>query len=143
MRPQENAEERKETDMTLGERIQTCRKRAGLSQEALAEQLGVSRQAVSKWELDSAQPDLDKVVALARLFGITTDALLLGEEAAPAPEPAPGTAPPPPPAMEKAPPRWYLLGAIPMAVGVYFLGRGLLSLFMLLRILELSRQMLG
>ncbi len=129
--------------MTLGERIQTYRKRAGLSQEALAEQLGVSRQAVSKWELDSAQPDLDKVVALARLFGITTDALLLGEEAAPAPKAPPGTAPPPTPAVEKAPPRWYLLGVLPLAVGVYFLGRGLLSLFTLLHFLEISQQMLG
>ena len=140
---QNNSEERKETDMTLGERIQACRKRAGLSQEALAEQLQVSRQAVSKWELDSAQPDLDKVVAMCRIFGITTDALLLGTEAAPVPEPAPGTAPPPPPAAEKAPPRWYLLGIIPLAVGVFFLGRGLIALFVLLQFLEFSRQMLG
>lgn len=74
--------------MTLGERIQTHRKRAGLSQEALAEQLGVSRQAVSKWEVDAAQPELDKIVVLARVFGITTDELLLGE--APDPQPAEG-----------------------------------------------------
>ena len=63
--------------MTLGERILNYRKRAGLSQERLAELLGVSRQAVSKWEGDAAQPELDKIVALARLFGITTDQLLL------------------------------------------------------------------
>ena len=74
----ERPEERKANHMTLGERIQSYRKRAGLSQEALAEQLGVSRQAVSKWEVDAAQPELDKVVALAKLFGITTDQLLLG-----------------------------------------------------------------
>ena len=129
--------------MTLGERIQTYRKRAGLSQEALAEQLGVSRQAVIKCALDRSQPDPDKVVALARLFGITTDALLLGEEAALAPKAPPGTAPPPTPAVEKAPPRWYLLGVLPLAVGVYFLGRGLLSLFTLLHFLEISQQMLG
>ena len=127
--------------MTLGERIQTYRKRAGLSQEALAEQLGVSRQAVSKWELDSAQPELDKAVAMCRLFGVTADALLLGEEAAS--EPGPEAPSPPPPATEKAPPRWYLLGILPLAVGVYFLGRGLISLFTLLQFLELSRQMLG
>lgn len=54
--------------MTLGERIQSYRKKNGLSQEQLAEALGVSRQAVSKWELNDAQPDLDKVLALAGCF---------------------------------------------------------------------------
>lgn len=71
--------------MTLGERILNYRKRAGLSQERLAELLGVSRQAVSKWEGDAAQPELDKIVALARLFGITTDQPLLGERPNPGP----------------------------------------------------------
>ena len=46
------------------------------SQEALAERVGVSRQAVSKWETDAAAPELDKLVALARAFGVTTDQLL-------------------------------------------------------------------
>lgn len=65
--------------MTIGMRIQENRKRCGFSQEQLAERLGVSRQAVSKWELDSAVPDTDKVVALAGIFKISTDALLVAE----------------------------------------------------------------
>ena len=83
--------------MTLGESITYYRKRAGLSQEALAEKVGVSRQAVSKWELDDATPEVTKLVALAAAFGITTDQLLSGElppeeppkEAPSAPEPQP------------------------------------------------------
>ena len=59
--------------MKLNEKIYDCRKKAGLSQDALAEQIGVSRQAVSKWEIGSAQPDLDNIVALAKVFGVTTD----------------------------------------------------------------------
>ena len=65
--------------MTLGERIQKYRRLAGLSQEQLAEQMAVSRQAVSKWELGDTIPDADRIVQLAQLFGITTDTLLLGE----------------------------------------------------------------
>jgi len=65
--------------MTLGESITYYRKRAGLSQEALAEKVGVSRQAVSKWELDDATPEVSKLMALAGAFGITTDQLLSGE----------------------------------------------------------------
>lgn len=64
--------------MTLGQRIQMCRKRRGLSQEQLGEQVGVSRQAVSKWEQDTAQPSIEKIVALSVLFEITTDELLKG-----------------------------------------------------------------
>lgn len=67
--------------MTLGERIQALRKEQGLSQEELAEAVGVSRQSVSKWENDAALPDTDKVVQLSRLFGVSTDALLTGEPA--------------------------------------------------------------
>lgn len=65
--------------MTLGERIRWHRGRRGLSQENLAEQVGVSRQAVSKWETDAAVPELDKPVALARAFGVTTNQLLTEE----------------------------------------------------------------
>ncbi len=65
--------------MKLNEKIYDCRKKAGLSQDALAERLGVSRQAVSKWEIGSAQPDLDNIVALAKVFGVTTDWLLTDE----------------------------------------------------------------
>lgn len=79
--------------MTMGQRIAQRRRQLGLSQEALADAVGVSRQAVSKWELDEAQPDAAKIVLLAQVLGITTDELLLGEaedgvvEEKPAPRP--------------------------------------------------------
>jgi len=57
--------------MTLGQRISHHRKRLGLSQEALGERLGVSRQAVSKWETDAATPDMENLLALARIFQIS------------------------------------------------------------------------
>ena len=56
-------------EMTVGERIQQLRKAAGLSQEQLAEQLDVSRQSVSKWELNDAAPEISKIIALSELFG--------------------------------------------------------------------------
>lgn len=62
--------------MTVGEKILRLRKARGWSQEELADQVGVSRQAVSRWESDSAKPDADKVVALCDLFGISADYLL-------------------------------------------------------------------
>ena len=71
-------------EMTVGERIQQLRKAAGLSQEQLAEQLDVSRQSVSKWELNDAAPEISKIIALSELFGISTDELLKGAESIPA-----------------------------------------------------------
>ena len=62
--------------MNLSEKILYCRKKAGLSQEALAEKLGVSRQAISKWETGESVPELSKLVLLARAFDVTTDWLL-------------------------------------------------------------------
>lgn len=67
--------------MTLGQRIQELRKGQGLSQEGLGEKLGVSRQAVSRWEMDGAVPEVDKLVALSRVFGVTLNDLLQVEEA--------------------------------------------------------------
>ena len=76
--------------MTLSEKIVYCRRRSGLTQEALAEKLGVSRQAVSKWETGDAVPELGKLPLLAGAFGATADWLLSGEEPAePAGAPAP------------------------------------------------------
>ena len=72
--------------MTLHEKILFCRKDAGLSQEALAERLGVSRQAISKWETGDATPELSKLVLLAKEFGVTTDWLLSEEETYEEPE---------------------------------------------------------
>ena len=70
--------------MTLGERIAYHRNRLGLSQGELAGQMNVSRQAVSKWETDGSLPDLDRLIALSGLFGITLDELVKGEEQEPA-----------------------------------------------------------
>lgn len=66
--------------MTLGERIAALRKEKGLSQEGLGEHIGVSRQAVSKWEADKAVPDVDNCVAMSKAFGIPLARLLELEE---------------------------------------------------------------
>ena len=66
--------------MTLGQRIQELRKQQGLSQESLGEKLGVSRQAVSKWEGDNGIPELDTLIAMSRLFDVTVGQLLGVEE---------------------------------------------------------------
>ena len=73
--------------MTLGQRIQELRKGLRLSQEELGERMGVSRQAISKWEGDQAIPELDKLIALSKLFGLTVGQLLGVEQPAPAPAP--------------------------------------------------------
>lgn len=62
--------------MTFGEKLQNLRQKAGMSQDTLAEKLNVSRQAVSRWERNETMPETEKVVALADLFGVTTDYLL-------------------------------------------------------------------
>lgn len=69
--------------MTFGEKLLALRQRAGMSQDALAERLGVSRQAVSKWERDEAVPETDKVIRIAQLFSVSTDYLLLNEREQP------------------------------------------------------------
>lgn len=74
--------------MLLADKIVTLRKRAGWSQEELAVQLGVSRQSVSKWESAQSVPDMQKVVQMSRLFGVTTDYLLKEELGEPEPAPA-------------------------------------------------------
>ena len=65
--------------MILADKIISLRKKAGWSQEELAEQLGVTRQSVSKWEGAQSVPDMDKVVQMSRLFSVTTDFLLKDE----------------------------------------------------------------
>lgn len=61
---------------TIGSRIAQCRKDKGLTQEALGEKMGVSRQAVNKWEADAAIPDVDKLISLTKFFGVSVDWLL-------------------------------------------------------------------
>lgn len=85
--------------MKLSEKICYCRKKAGLSQEALAEQIGVSRQAISKWETGESSPEVSKLPLLAQVFHVSLDWLL--SEAEPEDAPQPGYAPPTPP-----PPTW-------------------------------------
>ena len=70
--------------MDLGERLYQLRKARNLSQGEVADALGVSRQSVSKWENNTSVPELDKLVKLGELFGLTLDELVKGE-AAPAP----------------------------------------------------------
>lgn len=67
--------------MTFGEKIQKLRKEAGLSQEELSYQLGVSRQAISKWERDNGYPETEKIVRMSKIFHVTLDYLLNEEEA--------------------------------------------------------------
>ena len=111
--------------MTLGERIAYYRGKMGLSQGELAEKLGVSRQAVSKWETDAGLPDLDRLIALSGLFDITLDELVKGAAPSPAPagQPEPAVIPPTenPPAAEKAP-----SSSGQKMVGYILLGVGLL-----------------
>ena len=72
---------------TLGRRIQAYRKKSGLSQEALGEQLRVSRQAVSQWESDGTIPELDSLIAMGRIFGVSIGELLGVEPPRPAGNP--------------------------------------------------------
>lgn len=68
-------------NVEIAERLAARRKQAGLSQEALAEKLGVSRQAVSKWERSESSPDTDNLIALAKLYGVSLDELLYVDDA--------------------------------------------------------------
>ena len=71
-------------DMTIGKRIAALRKEKGLTQEELADHMGVSPQAVSKWENDQPCPDISALPKLARLLGVTVDQLLEGKQELPA-----------------------------------------------------------
>ncbi len=83
--------------MTLGQMIQHLRRERGMLQDELAETLGVSRQSVSKWETDAAVPELDRLLQLSDLFGVSLDELVRGEKREDAP------AAPPPPTLEPTP----------------------------------------
>lgn len=66
--------------MNISDRIKYLRKKKGFSQEELADKVGVSRQAVSKWESEQSTPDLEKIITMSELFGVTTDYILKGIE---------------------------------------------------------------
>ena len=72
-------------DTTLGQRIGEQRKRLNLSQEAFGEKMGVSRQAISKWEADGAMPEIDKLIVMSKLFGVSVG-WMLGVEETPEPK---------------------------------------------------------
>ena len=75
--------------MTFGEKLQELRKGSGLSQEELAQRLGVSRQSVSKWEQDQTYPETDKLIEISRIFSLSVDSLLkYGQAAEQVPEKA-------------------------------------------------------
>lgn len=82
--------------MTLGQKLTNLRKARGMTQEELSEAIGVTRQTISKWELDTSTPDLDYLCKLCDLFGVTADYLIRPEKE------TVETAPPPP--TEQAPP---------------------------------------
>lgn len=125
--------------MKLDEKIFQCRKQSGLSQEELAERVGVSRQAVSKWELGTALPELDKLKLLAKTFGVSTDWLLDDEQDMPQ-EPRQETQPVAeqrswveavPGVLGKLLRRYGWLFGVDLAVaGAAFLGLGALARFM-------------
>ena len=68
--------------MTFAEKLKSIRKQAGMSQERLAEKLGVSRQAVTKWETDAGIPDIENIMTISALFDISIDELLSNEKGA-------------------------------------------------------------
>ncbi len=145
--------------MKLNEKIYYCRKKLGLSQDALAEKIGVSRQAISKWETGAAQPELDKLAVLARTFDVTAD-WLLSEEApegyeSPQTEEIPQTNVPPKPAY----PAWiddlpgffartlkrygWIYGVYLAVVGGLFTGLGALGRYIAGRMMSAAGTLMG
>ena len=100
--------------MNISDRIQSLRKAKGITQEQLADAVGVSRQAVSKWEAEQSVPDLERVVAMAEYFDVTTDYLLRGIEPAPTAQ-----------ARERVSPRTMCIIATALDVAGLILGGGL------------------
>ena len=114
--------------MKLSEKILYCRKRAGLSQEALAERLGVSRQAVSKWETGEAMPETGKLAALASALGVSVDWLLSEDEPEEARAQSGDWTEGLPRMIGRMAKRWGWLAGVYMAVvGALFAGLGLLA----------------
>ena len=103
--------------MTLGEKIFTLRNQSKLSQGELAEKLNVSRQSISKWETGASVPELDKLIALSEVFGVTLDELAKGD-AVPRRAPAPTPVPPAPAPRAGALDTQKILGLILFGVGL-------------------------
>ncbi len=109
--------------MELYERLRELRKKAGYSQEALAELLDVSRQAVSKWETGAANPDVNNLIRLGELYHVSTDYILLGNS----PEAEPALAAPDTPKPTKETPS----ADKRRANGFLWLGLGVLAILIL------------
>lgn len=92
--------------MKLNEKIYWCRKNAGLSQEALAERIGVSRQSISKWETGEASPEISKLPLLAKEFNVTTDWLLSEDGIPEEPQPQQEAEKPQPQPVKPQPAAW-------------------------------------
>ena len=122
--------------MNIADRLKELRKKAGYSQEQLAEMLNISRQAVSRWEVGTAIPALDNLVILSELYGVPLDDLVQKEVSAlPVPEDQPPDAPPPPP-----PPKAGALHTplVSLLLAVLLLGVGIFIGFNLPREREVS-----
>ena len=99
--------------MTFGEKLQKLRRESALSQEKLAEQLHVSRQAISKWELGTAAPDTDNIVRLSKFFQVPLEYLILEDCTDPSQAMGWRTQPQAPPEVPQAPekrPSWWAKG---------------------------------
>ncbi len=103
--------------MTIGERITKCRKERNLSQEYIADSLGISRQAVSKWEQDLSSPDTHNLIALCRLLGVSVEYLVSGQRSE---------------GLSYRPfPTFKIIGIILITVGLLALVIGLLTLWLI------------
>lgn len=120
--------------MTLGENIARLRTERRLSQGDLADALGVSRQSVSKWETDASVPELDKLVRLSELFGVTLDQLVKGETTADSARPE---------ALPGADGRTTAISPARLAAGSVLLAVGALGLVLLLLFAGLEGLLLG
>ena len=127
--------------MSLGQTISRLRTERRLTQDDLADQLEVSRQSVSKWETDASVPELEKLVRMADLFGVSLDELVRGKTEAPA-KPADQSEPSAPEqANEKARPRNIPLGRL--VLGGVLLAVGLLGILLLLLFAGLDGLLFG
>ena len=130
--------------MTIGQKLTALRKARGLTQEELSEAIGVTRQTISKWELDTSTPDLDYLCKLCDLFGVTADYLIrpekenierteIGEKTDPSPMPPPSNTEYETSSQTEAPAKPPLntrpAGFVLLDIGIFFFIFGMISLF--------------